>query len=173
VPMTVLVVAARPAVLWYAPAYALLLAANAWYAYRRKERALLNDAASVVQSCLIVPVVGVIAGAGGGRVAVAFTLCLAYFLGTAFYVKTMIRERGSVAYRRWSVGYHLVALAAVGVLAVVDGWSVTGWAPWSVALFAWLAVRAAMLPGFPLTPKRVGLLEMANCVVLLVCVSLI
>jgi hypothetical protein len=172
-PLTALVVAARPEVLRYAPAYAVLLAVNVWYAARRRERALLNDLVSVLQSCLIVPVVGTVAGAGPARVAVAFALCLAYFAGTTLYVKTMIRERGNPAYRRWSVGYHLAALAFVAALATAGhGWSVTGWGPYGFALFAWLALRSALLPRLGLPPKRVGLLEIANCVLLLGCVAL-
>jgi hypothetical protein len=161
-PLAAIVVAARPQVLWYAPAYAALFAVNAWYAARRQERALVNDLASVGQSCLMVFVVATVAGTRPAAVAGAFVLCLAYFLGTVFYVKTMIRERDNPAYRRWSVGYHLVALAAVAWLS-----------PWAAALFAWLLLRAALLPGRGWSPKRVGLVEMANCGLLLACVALL
>jgi len=160
-PLAALVVAARPQVLWYAPGYAALLAVNAWYAARRRERALLNDVASVLQSCLVVLVVATIAGTVTAAALVAFLLCLAYFLGTVFYVKTMIRERGNPRYRRWSAWYHV---AALGVVAA------TG--PWAAALFAWLLARAVVLPGRGLAPKRVGLIEMANCAALLAIVAL-
>jgi YwiC-like protein len=156
VPLAAVVVAVRPAVLWYAPAYAALFAINAWYAARRRERALLNDLASVVQSCLILLVVATIAGRPPATVLGVFVLCLAYFAGTVFYVKTMIRERGNPAYRRWSIGYHA---AAVLVAAWVS--------PWAAALFGWLLVRAALLPGREWSPKRVGLVEIANCLLLL------
>ena len=160
-PLAVLVVAAQPQVLWYAPGYAALLAVNAWYAARRRERALLNDVASVLQSCLIVLVVATIAGTVTSAALVAFLLCLAYFLGTVFYVKTMIRERGNPRYRRWSAWYHVLALAVAAL---------TG--PWAAALFAWLLARAVVLPGRGLAPKRVGLIEMANCAALLAIVAL-
>jgi hypothetical protein len=175
-PLAVLVVVARPQVLWYAPGYAALLATNAWYAARRRERALLNDVASVLQSCLIVLVVATIAGTVTRTAFVAFLLCLAYFLGTVFYVKTMIRERDNVGYRRWSTVYHVVALVAAA--------AVTG--PWAGVLFAWLLARAVLLPGRGacrsgpqlavvsrgLPPKRVGLIELANCAALLAVIAL-
>jgi hypothetical protein len=161
-PLAAIVVAARPQVLWYAPGYAVLFAVNAWYAARRQERALVNDLASVLQSCLMVFVVATVAGTRPTAVLDAFALCLAYVLGTVFYVKTMIRERHNPAYRRWSVGYHLLALAAVAWLS-----------PWAVALFAWLLLRATLLPGRGWSPKRVGLVETANCVLLLACVALL
>lgn len=180
VPLLTLVVLVRPAVLWYAPAYALLLAVNTWYAWRRRERSLLNDASSVAQSSLILLVVATIAGSspvfgmpshsaaslvpGGANAGVppAFALCLGYLLGTVLFVKTMIRERGDRAYRRWSAGYHLVALA-------VAGW----WAgPWAAAFFAWLLARAVLLPRLRLHPKQVGLVELANSALLLACIAL-
>jgi hypothetical protein len=162
VPLTALVLAARPAVLWYAPAYAALFAVNAWYAARRRERALANDLVAVLQSCLIVPVVATIAGRPPSTVLPVFVLCLAYFAGTVFYVKTMIRQRGNRTYQRWSAGYHLVALAAAAWVS-----------PWAAGLFAWLLARAILLPLRGWSPRRVGLVEMANCLLLLVCVAVL
>jgi hypothetical protein len=160
-PLAVPVVLARPEVLWYAPAYAGLFAVNAWYAARRRERALVNDFASVLQSCLMVLVVATVAGTVTTAALGASLLCLAYFLGTVLYVKTMIRERENVSYRRWSAGYHVLALAAAGALG-----------PWAAALFAWLVARAILLPGRALTPMRVGLIEIANSAVLLIVIAL-
>jgi YwiC-like protein len=162
VPLLAVVLAARPRLLLYAPAYAALIAVNAYFAARRRERALLNDIALVGQSCLMVFVVATVADTPPRAVVGPFLLCLAYFLGTVVYVKTMIRERASRAYRRWSIGYHAVALAALAWLG-----------PWVAALFAWLLLRAALLPGRSLSPKRVGLLEMVNCALLLVAVALL
>jgi hypothetical protein len=162
VPLTAVVIAARPAVLWCAPAYAALLGLNLWYALRRRERALANDIASVLQSCLIVLVMATIAGRPARVAADAFVLCVAYFAGTVLYVMTMIRERGNPAYRRWSAAYHAVALA-------VAAWV----SPWAAGLFAWLLVRAVVIPLRGWAPKRVGALEMINCAVLLACVAMV
>lgn len=159
-PAAALVVFARPVVLWYAPAFAVLLAVNAWYSARRQERSLVNDLASVVQSCLMVFVVASVAGVGPATMAGVFAACVAYFAGTAFYVKTMIRERGSRVYRRWSVAYHVAALG----LALWLG-------PALAVLFTWLLVRAAVLPRRSLSPKQVGLIEIGNTVLLLVAIG--
>jgi YwiC-like protein len=162
VPLALVVVAARPETLWYAPVYAALVAVNAWYAWRRRERALVNDYASVLQSCLVVLVVGAIAGRSLAHMLEVFLLCLAYFGGTVLYVKTQIRERRSRAYRIASIGYHVLALAAVAWLGV-----------WAAALFVVLLIRAAVLPGRGWSPKRVGLIEIAHSVLLLaVCATL-
>jgi hypothetical protein len=161
-PLAAVVVMSRPAVLWFAPAYATLSTVNAWYAWRRRERALLNNAASVVQSCLTIFVAATIAGATPRAALGAFLVCLAYFGGTVLYVKTMIRERGNPTYRRWSIGYHLIVFTVATWLS-----------PWTAVLFGWLLIRAALLPARGWSPKRVGLLEIASCALLLACVVLL
>lgn len=148
VPLAAVVVAARPAVLAVAPAFAALLAANAWYAYRRRERALLNDLASVAQSCLVMVVVAIVAGVPPAAVAGPLIITAGYFTGTVLYVKTMIRERDSAGYRRASIGYHAVASA-------LGAWYGAGVA----AFFGWLLIRAAVLPGRPVPVRMVGILE--------------
>ncbi|GAA3339052.1 YwiC-like family protein [Amorphoplanes nipponensis] len=145
-----LVVLVRPQVLAYAPAYALLLGVNIGYARRRRERALLNDAASVAQSCLMVLVAATVAGVGVGAVVPAFVTVLLYFTGTVLYVKTMIRERENPAYYRASVLFHAVA---TGVAAYLG--------PVVAVVFALLLARAAVLPRHGLAPKQVGLIEIA------------
>lgn len=151
------VVVARPQVLAYAPAFAVLLLVNAYFARRRRERALVNDLASVVQGCLMVLVAATAAGVDAVRAVPAFVVVLLYFTGTACYVKTMIRERGNPAYVRLSVAYHVVALGVAALLSV----PIAG-------LFALLAVRAAVLPRYRLTPKQVGIIEIAASVLVLV-----
>lgn len=158
--LALLVASVRPAVLWYAPAYAALLAINVWYARRRDERALVNDFASVVQGCLMVFVAATVAGAPPSTVVVAFAVVLAYFAGTVLYVKTMIRERGNASYRTASVAYHAAAVAGALWLG-----------PFVAAVFALLLARAWLLPGRPISPKQVGLIEIGNCVLLLVAVA--
>jgi hypothetical protein len=150
-----IVLVARPALLYYAPVYALLLAVNAGYALRRRERALVNDLASVVQSCLMVFVVATVVGVSAGHVGVPFVAVLLYFAGTVLYVKTMIRERANPAYHRASAGYHLAAVAVTAWLSVLLG-----------AVFALLAARAWLLPRRRLSPKQVGLIEIGACVLL-------
>ena len=160
-PLLLVVVIAAPRVLWYAPAYAALFAVNAWYAWRRRERDLGNDLASVAESCLMVFVVATLADTPPSAVLVPFLLCAAYFAGTVPYVKTMIRERGNAPTWRWSIGYHVVALAVAAYLS-----------PWAGVLFAWLLLRAALFPRRGLTPKQVGVIEIVNSVLLLACIAL-
>jgi hypothetical protein len=81
----------------------------------------------------------------------------------------MIRERNNVTYRWWSIGYHALALAVVAVAALtLVGWLGLVW----VAVFGWFLVRAWLLPGRGLAPKQVGLIEIANCVLVLAAIWL-
>ena len=157
VPAALVVLAVRPGLLAFAPAYAALLGVNAWFAWRRSERSLANDVAAVLLACLMVPVAAAAADVAPSAVLGASVVVLLYFLGTVLYVKTMIRERGDVRYVRASIVYHAVVIAPAA------------WASWwFVPLFAWLLVRAASWPGRDLTPKQVGLVEIGHCTVLVV-----
>ncbi|MCW3815035.1 YwiC-like family protein [Micromonospora sp. DR5-3] len=146
------VLLARPEVLGYAPLYALLAAVNAGHARWRRERALLNDLAAVAQSVLMVFVVATVAGVPPAGLAGVAGAVAAYLVGTVLYVKTTIRERGSVGYRWASGAYHLAALV------VAAAW----WGPAVAGVFALLLLRAVLLPGRRLALVRVGLIELVG-----------
>ncbi|MBE8476186.1 YwiC-like family protein [Streptomyces justiciae] len=111
-------------------------AINSWYAWRNQERSLVNGLAAVVPACGMLPVAALL---GGGTWAEAWRpalACLLYFAGTVPYVKTMIRERGSEAYR-WASGlYHGAAVVVAGLLS-----------PWLAVFFGVCLVRAVVMPG--------------------------
>ncbi|MCZ4087307.1 hypothetical protein [Streptomyces antarcticus] len=88
--------------------------------------------------------------AGEAESAAPALACLLYFAGTVPYVKTMIRERNSRAYRRGSAAYHAVALAVAACLS-----------PWLALPFAAYLARAAALPGRGLRVPVVGAIELA------------
>jgi len=157
VPPALLVVTLRPAVLWFAPAFAALLAVNAIAAHRQADRHLAGGLASVVQSCLMVPVAAVVGGSPAQDVAMPTLAVLAYFTGSLLYVKTMIRNRGDAGYRWASALFHVVIAVAAALVA----------RPLAV-LAGLLLVRAVWLPRTALTPKQVGLLELIPILALLI-----
>lgn len=162
VPLAATVLLARPAVLWYAPVYAALLLVNGAYAGRRDERALANDLASVLQSCLLVLVVATVAAVPPVRVLPAFVALLLYLTGTVLFVKTMIRNRDDARYRHLSVGYHLAALAVAGWIDVR-----------LIPVFLVLLIRAWLLPSRRLRPAQVGVVEIVCSVLILVVVPVV
>lgn len=141
-----------PALARYALLYLPLLAVNAYYARRNRERAFVNDLAAVVQFSLMTFVAYEAGGGTDWRTAAGlFALSLLYFAGTIFYVKTVIREKHNIRYYRASIGYHLLSLAAG-----------TAWfSPFLAVPFAVLLARAIWVPRANLTVKRVGMLEIA------------
>ena len=178
----VAVLVLRPDLLAWVPLFVPLVAVSLWSSYRRRERSLLNDGATVLAACLMVPVAfaagtgpapggwpgltlpdGVtgLAGTGWPQVWAVFALVLAYFAGTVLYVKTLVRERGERPYLVASLVYHLVAgVVAAGALAAA------GLVWWPAALlFAALTVRAAGVPRTAATPLQFGLGEVAASVV--------
>lgn len=160
-PAAAVVLAARPSLWAFVPLLAVLVAIRAWYAARRDERAIVNDLVAATQACLVVPIAAEAGGAPLGTGWLAAGVLFAYFAGTSFYVKTMIREQGSLRWRRRSVLVHAVAALAAWLVA------------WPVgALFTWFLVRAVVLPHHRLAPRTVGLLEVANSVALLLVITL-
>ena len=105
---------------------------------------------------------------GWPSVWVATVLVLAYFVGTAFYVKTIIRERGNRTYLALSLAYHAVMVPLPLAAASVAGRMVPG-ATGSqvatldlgllVALNVILLLRALAVPRTGATPKLVGVGE--------------
>lgn len=147
---------ARPQLLWFAPAFAVLLAVNAVAARVGQERASVNGIASVTMASLMAMIVPATAGLDwrlGIGVAIA---CWLYLAGSVFYVKTMIRERGSRPHRVMSAAFHVGALAGA---ATVN--------PWLALPFAWYLVRAIVLPRWHLKVPVVGAIEVANSLLLL------
>ncbi|WP_434700770.1 hypothetical protein [Trueperella pyogenes] len=88
-----------------------------------------------------------------------------YFLGTIFYVKTNIRERGKPTWYIASVVFHSVGLVGVLVLAVLG---VVNWV--LAALWLIIAARAIAIPARKLSVRTIGLGEVAISVALFVAV---
>lgn len=155
---------AEPQLTRWGVVYAPLLVASLAFSARRNERALANDVVTIAAASLMAVVAYGLAhddgawlpGTATARAWVVAAAVLAYFVGTALYVKTMIRERGNRAMYQWSVGYHAVAALALTPVP-------------AVAAFCWATtVRAAVVPlRWPRArPVTVGMGELAASLVL-------
>lgn len=171
----------HPALVVWALAFAPLVAVSLWCSYRRRDRSLLNDGATVLAACLMLPVtysaglppaplpdvVGWLeqpGPAGWPAVWAATALVLGYFFGTVLYVKSLIRQRGDRRFLAVSVGYHalitVVLLVAAGVSAAAG--TATAAVPWWWAasiVFALLTARAWWVPRTAAKPMQFGLGE--------------
>lgn len=135
-----------------------LFIVNMYYARQKNERALLNDISAIFVFCI------------GGLVSYYFSMKLIdktalfialisflYFLGSTFYVKTMIREKNNPKYRLISWGYHIVLTVIVFAIN-----------PWCSLIFIPSVIRAIMLYGKKISIIKVGVLEIANSVYFLI-----
>ncbi len=167
-------VGAGPGILGWVPGYLALLTPALVLAANRHERATLGGALTTAAASLMAlvvrfPEVGdLLAWTPQARSATAAAaLVFAYFFGTVFYVKTNIRERGNPRFYRLSLAWHgLALLAAAGLWG--GGLVSAGW----VGLFAVATLRAAVVPRLrpPVTPLRIGLLEIALSIAI-VCIA--
>ena len=154
-------VAVRPALLYYAPLFAVVLVINGLFAARRDDRALLNGLVSVAGAMLILPVVATVAGRPPTEVIDALIVSFLYFAGTVFFVKTCIRERDNRAMLVASITYHAAALAAAAWVHLL----------YAIPFGLYLA-RSVIVPGKNLTPKHLGVMEIVSSVLLLATVAL-
>jgi len=155
------VLAMQPALVRWAPLFAVPLGIGLYAAAHRRDRALLAGLATTAGSCLMT-VVAYDAGPGRdlSRAWLLALVQLLYFAGTVFYVKTVIRERDNRPFHRLSVGYHVVALAVVAV-----AFGVTEPEDAALALvFAALLVRSIVVPPYRPSPKQAGIGEIAATV---------
>lgn len=144
--------------LYWVPLYAVLLGTALYLAGTKRERTVLSGVLTIVASCGLMGVLRSTAGVdfvGPGEVAVMVAIT-AYFIGTIFHVKALIRERNNPRSAPRSLIYH-GALAVTVIAAVGVGWLTWGWAIWAAAL----VVRAWWLPRERRKPAHIGIIEIA------------
>jgi hypothetical protein len=128
---------------------------NLYYAKKKDERAFFNDVAAIAAFCI-----GGLASfyIGRGELTIQafeiYMFCFLFFIGSAFYVKTMIREKKNPVYKWVSWGYHLLLIAGL----VIAGY------PLLTLAYVPSVVRAIYLYGKSVSTMKVGVLEIANSV---------
>ncbi|CAI8755775.1 MULTISPECIES: YwiC-like family protein [Bacillus] len=150
-------------ILFFAAIMIPLFFVNIYFARQKRERALVNDICAILVFCI------------GGLISYYFSMktvdetawwiaatSFLYFLGSTFYVKTMIREKNNPTYRYVSWGYHIFLTVA---LFVVN--------PWLSLVFIPSLVRAIILYGKKISILKVGVLEIVNSVYFLIVTAIL
>lgn len=146
----------KPVLLLIALAYIPLFLVNIYYAKRNRERSLVNDLAAVVQFCSMVYVSYWVGGGTDWPLATKlFVLSFIYFLGTVFYVKTMIREKKIKTYYIMSVAYHSISLVFIGVVL----------SPILIFPLFILLIRAIVYPKMKISIMQVGVSEIVFSII--------
>ncbi len=122
-------------------------------------REIGDTLAQVLEALVLTPVAAYVSGAFDGGTVITYTaISAAYLVATVLVVRSVIRERGNVAFAVGSVAYHAV-LVAVAAVALPPAYAVVA---------AGLTVRAIALPLVqrrlaggprPLKPVHVGAVE--------------
>lgn len=126
---------------------------NIYFAKKKNERALLNDI-----SAIVVFGIGGVASyyVGVGNLdltaSLLFVFCIAFFIGSTFYVKTMIREKSNNTYKWISWMYHIGLI----IVLLLSG------EPWMTLAFLPSLIRAVSFYGKKLSTKKLGILEIVN-----------
>jgi hypothetical protein len=149
----------EPKLLYFGVLMIPFFAINAFYSSKNRDRALANDLSAIIAFSL--------AGIGSGFIVsgtistdliLVFISSALFFLGSTFYVKSMIREKKNSQFKWISWVYHVL---------VVTVWLVIG--EWLVLLaFIPSLIRAIVFYGKPLSAKQVGIYEIVNSFVFFV-----
>lgn len=143
----------KPSFIWLAFSLLPLFLIHVYYARRKNERALLNDFAGVFFFC-----------AGGfascwlgtetlnGWAWFIFAQSALFFIGSSFYVKSVIREKNNRGFAYWSWVYHLL----LPLLSAAFG------AGWAVLAFIPSSLRAWFFHGKKWPVQTIGILEIVN-----------
>jgi hypothetical protein len=145
----------KPSIILFGVGMIPFFCINAYFSSKNNDRALINDISAIL-------VFGM-AGLASSFIAegfisnsswLVFFSSTLFFIGSTFYVKTMIREKKSIVYRNISWGYHVLLLVL---------WLLLG--QWRVALAIFPSlVRAFYFYRKSYSVKKVGILEIINAV---------
>lgn len=140
-----------------------LFIVNIYFARQKNERALVNDICAILAFCI------------GGLLSYYFSMktvdetafaiagiSFLYFIGSTFYVKTMIREKNNPTYRYVSWGYHIFLIIASLLVN-----------PWLSLIFIPSLIRAIVLYGKKISILKVGVLEIVNSVYFLITTAIL
>ncbi|TLS37829.1 YwiC-like family protein [Pseudalkalibacillus caeni] len=130
-----------------------LLIVNMFYARQNNERAFLNDISAIAGLCLGGPASYFVGTQQWDEKAVLIWISsVLFFMGSVFFVKTMIREKKNPKFKLYSWGYH--SALPVGIAGA-------GFLPLSLAYLPSMA-RAIIFYGKPLKPKHIAVVEFTN-----------
>ncbi|MDQ0227420.1 YwiC-like family protein [Metabacillus niabensis] len=132
---------------------------NIYFEKKKKERAFVNDVIAICVFC-IGGIASFYLGTGYFNKEAFFIALLSFlfFLGSTFYVKTMIREKKNRRFHYYSWCYHLLLI--VGIFLLVEEKQI-------ILAYIPSTIRAFLLVGRKPTIMQVGILEIINSVIFL------
>lgn len=147
---------ARPSIVYFGLAMIPFFFINIYFSRQKNERALLNDFAAIITFAIAGLASGYLPeGKINEGTVFVFIASILFFIGSTFYVKTMIREKKNIVYKRISWFYHLIVPVVYGILGY-----------WIAALaFLPSLFRAVYFYGKPMSMMKIGIMEIVNAVI--------
>jgi hypothetical protein len=145
----------KPELLLFGPLLLALLLINIGHAIRRTERAIINDLCAILLFSLGGAAAYLLGGGGWDyTMAVVVGFSFLHFASSAFFVKTVFRERNNKRWALYARIYHIVLL--------VIPWTM-GY-PLMIFSYVYSVVRAYLLVGKQIRPWKVGIIEIVSTV---------
>lgn len=144
-----------PLLLYFGIPLCLLLLVNVWHTKHKSERALVNDMCAILIFSLGGAAAYLLGGGGWDRtMAAVVLLSFLYFTGSAFFVKTVFRERMNRRWTTYARVYHVIMLFVPWAIGF----------PWLTLPFVVPAVRTFLYGGKAMRPMKVGIIEIVGSV---------
>ncbi|WP_211748688.1 YwiC-like family protein [Paenibacillus sp. Marseille-Q4541] len=145
----------QPQLFYFGIPLIILLSLNIWHVKRKSERAIFNDFCAI----LIFSLGGAASylyGDGGWNLEMLMIVLynLIYFMGTAFFVKTVFREKNNPAWKKASQIYHILIL----IVPILLG------QPWMILPYVFPLIRTFLFSGTTMRPMKVGIMEIIGAV---------
>ncbi|GAA0349332.1 YwiC-like family protein [Bacillus horti] len=148
-----------PELFYFAPVFIFLFSINIAYVIRRKERSLINDCSAILIFSLGAAAAYLVGGGGWDKTMVVLVLfSFMHFMGSAFFVKTLFRERENKRWHIYSKIYH------IGILLVPILIGFLG----MVVPYIFSTIKAFVYGGKPMKPSRAGIIEIIGVVQFLI-----
>ncbi|WP_343224441.1 YwiC-like family protein [Paenibacillus sp. ACRRX] len=145
----------KPSLCYFGIPFVLLLIVNIWHVKHKSERAIVNDLCAILIFSLGGAVAYLFGSGGWDKTMLMVTLInFLYFMGTAFFVKTIFRERGNKQWEATARTYH--------VLILFVSWA-CGY-PWMTLPFVIPLIRTFLLAGKQMRPMKAGIFEIMGAV---------
>jgi len=149
----------EPQLLYFSIPLALLLLINIWHAKRKAERAIMNDLCAILSFSIAAAAAYLLGGGQWNQAMLFITLfTFLYFLGTAFFIKTIFRERMNKRWRLIAYIFHVIIL----FIPLAVGY------PLMMIPFLYAAARAFIFAGKQLRPMKAGIIEIIGAVQFLI-----
>lgn len=160
--LLLIVLFSRPSMVYFGLLMVPFFMINAYFSSKNNDRAFLNDVCAV----LVFSIAGVASsylydGRIDYKTLLVFSSSILFFIGSTFYVKTMIREKKNQTFKWISWGYHIV----LPFLWVFLG-------EWTIAAaFLPSLIRSFYMYGKSYSAKQVGIFEIVNAAIFFIVVA--